>query len=105
MKPQINPGGTLVVLGNHDDRQVLSSLQIFFFTGHVWLTLVLEKIVQSLKDKGFDVMRNEVRYPLGQGLAFVGMGDVGLGDFSPETVMSNLPASIPRIVLPLLQSI
>lgn len=77
LKPAAGPHGTLVVLGNHDDRA----------------------IVKTLRELGMEVLVNEAKYPLGQGLALVGLGDVWLGDFQPQSVLDGLPPSEPRIVL------
>jgi hypothetical protein len=76
LKPSAGPHGTLVVLGNHDDRA----------------------IVKTLRELGMEVLVNEAKYPLGQGLALVGLGDVWLGDFQPQSVLDGLPPSEPRIV-------
>jgi predicted MPP superfamily phosphohydrolase len=58
------------------------------------------QIISTLRELGMEVLVNQVKYPLGQGLAFVGLGDIWLGDFAPKTVLDSLPPSEPRIVPP-----
>jgi hypothetical protein len=65
----------------------------------VWLVV---QIISTLRELGMEVLLNQVKYPLGQGLAFVGLGDIWLGDFAPKTVLDSLPPSEPRIVPPCL---
>jgi len=76
IKPSVS-GGCLVVLGNHDSHE----------------------IVLPLRALGLEVLLNDIAYPLGKGLAFVGLGDVAMGDFEPESILESLPSSLPRIVM------
>lgn len=75
--------GVYAVLGNHDLVKRGSQ----------------ETITQALTDQGIKVLWNQIAYPLGQGLAIVGMPDYWSRQFSPEITMSQIAGSVPRIVL------
>jgi hypothetical protein len=75
--------GIYAVLGNHDLYQRRSRAEV---------TTALEQI-------GIQVLWNQIAYPLGPGLALVGLPDYGSREFNPGLVLSQLPAELPRIVL------
>ena len=75
--------GIYAVLGNHDLYYPQSKAEI-------------EK---ALTDVGIQVLWNQVVYPLGAGLALVGLPDFWSPEFDPAPVMNQLDANIPRIVL------
>lgn len=75
--------GIYAVLGNHDLELPHSKTEI----------------VNALTNVGINVMWNQVAYPLGEGLALVGLPDFWSREFNPGLVMSQLDANIPRIVL------
>jgi uncharacterized protein len=76
-------GGVYAVLGNHDLLKRGSQ----------------EKITQALTDRGVEVLWNQIAYPLGQGLAIVGLPDYWSRQFLPELTMSQIDSRVPRIVL------
>ncbi|MGL5083938.1 MAG: metallophosphoesterase [Microcoleaceae cyanobacterium] len=75
--------GIYAVLGNHDYHYPDSK----------------KIIVNALKQVGIQVLFNEVVYPLGSGLALVGLPDLFSGEFQPKDVMESVAENIPRIVL------
>lgn len=75
--------GIYAVLGNHD---------LYFPTSKADIT-------KALTDVGIQVLWNQVAYPLGENLALVGLPDFWSKEFNPASVMDNLDANIPRIVL------
>jgi|SRR5919199_1686072 predicted MPP superfamily phosphohydrolase len=75
--------GIYAVLGNHD--------LYFPYSKH--------EITTALTDVGIQVLWNQVVYPLGPGLALVGLPDFWSSEFDPAVVMDRLDAQIPRIVL------
>ena len=75
--------GIYAVLGNHD----------------LYLPESQEEITQGLTGVGIQVLWNQVAYPLGEGLALVGLADFWSPEFAPAPVMDQLDANIPRIVL------
>lgn len=75
--------GIYAVLGNHD----------------LYFPYSKTKITQSLADEGIQVLWNQVVYPLGPGLALVGLPDFWSREFNPASVMESLDDRIPRIVL------
>nr|WP_283766238.1 metallophosphoesterase [Roseofilum capinflatum] len=75
--------GIYAVLGNHD---------LYYPTTKFIVT-------QALTDIGIQVLWNQVSYPLGKGLALVGLPDFWSPDFNPASVLDNLDEQVPRIVL------
>lgn len=75
--------GIYAVLGNHDIYNRRSKIEI----------------TTALSSIGTHVLWNQIAYPLGPGLAFVGLADLRSREFSPAPVMAQLDANIPRIVL------
>ncbi|MBD1843865.1 metallophosphoesterase [Cyanobacteria bacterium FACHB-63] len=77
--------GIYGILGNHD-LYGRNSKQI---------------ITDALAQVEIQVLWNEVAYPLGEGLALVGLADFWTGAFKQNagTLMQQLPADLPRIVL------
>ena len=75
--------GIYAVLGNHD---------LYFPDSK-------QEITQALTDVGIKVLWNQVAYPLGTGLALVGLADFWSSEFAPAPVMNQLDDNIPRIVL------
>jgi predicted MPP superfamily phosphohydrolase len=75
--------GVWAVLGNHDiewpeSRQV---------------------VTQAMTQVGIRVLWNQVAYPVGQGLAVVGLADFWSKEFRPAPVLQSLPPELPRLVL------
>ncbi|MBD2663424.1 hypothetical protein B6N60_03308 [Richelia sinica FACHB-800] len=75
--------GVCAVLGNHDTYYKNSR----------------PDITQALQQAGINVLWNQIIYPLGTELPIVGLADFYSSDFQPETVMNQLDADVPRIVL------
>lgn len=75
--------GIYAVLGNHD---------IYFPESKI-------EIIKALTDVGIQVLWNQIVYPFGPGLALVGLADFWSNEFAPASVMNQLDANIPRIVL------
>ncbi|NJK39650.1 MAG: metallophosphoesterase [Oscillatoriales cyanobacterium RM1_1_9] len=75
--------GIYAVLGNHDYHYPDSR----------------NIVIKGLNQIDIPVLANEVVYPLGSGLAIVGLPDLFSGEFQPQTVMESLPPNIPRIIL------
>ncbi len=78
--------GIYAVLGNHD---------LYWSTARATVTDALGRI-------GIRVLWNEAVYPLGPGLAVVGLPDCrthGSVYFRPVPVMSQIPPEVPRLVL------
>ncbi|MDJ1179553.1 metallophosphoesterase [Roseofilum sp. BLCC_M91] len=75
--------GIYAVLGNHD---------LYYPTTKFIVT-------QALTDIGIQVLWNQVSYPLGKGLALVGLPDFWSPDFNPASVFNDLDEQVPRIVL------
>ncbi|MGQ9865258.1 MAG: metallophosphoesterase [Pseudanabaenaceae cyanobacterium] len=75
--------GTYAVLGNHDLLYPRSRACI----------------AGALRGAGIRVLWNEVVYPLGPGLAVVGLADYWSPGFAPAGVMGTIPATVPRLVL------
>ena len=75
--------GIYAILGNHD---------IFYPNSKAEVTTALTSI-------GVKVLWNEVAYPLGQGLPLVGLADYWSREFQITSVLSQLDAKTPRIVL------
>jgi len=75
--------GVYAVLGNHDLHYRRSKAQV----------------TDALTSIGVRVLWNEVIYPLGPELPFVGLADFWSREFNPAPVMNQLDAKIPCIVL------
>jgi hypothetical protein len=75
--------GIYAVLGNHD----------------LYYRQSKAKIIEGLSSIGVKVLWNEVAYPLGSELPFVGLPDFWSPEFNPAPVMNQLDAKTPRIVL------
>lgn len=75
--------GIYAVLGNHDLYYHHSKAQV----------------TDALTSIGVQVLWNEVAYPLGRGLPFVGLADFYSREFNPAPVMNQLAPDTPRIVL------
>ncbi len=75
--------GIYAVLGNHDLEMPYSRSQIS----------------EALTNVGIQVLWNQVVYPLGEGLALVGLPDFWSSEFDPAPVMKQLDNDLPRIVL------
>lgn len=58
-----------------------------------------EIIREALAKINLKILWNEVVYPLGAGLALVGLPDFWSREFKPEPVLAKIPADIPRLVL------
>ncbi len=75
--------GIYAVLGNHD----------------ICYRRSRPEITKALTSIGIQVLWNEVAYPLGPGLAIVGLADFWSPAFNPLPVMTPLDAHTPRLVL------
>jgi uncharacterized protein len=75
--------GIYAVLGNHD----------------IYPSGAREKVTRSLTDAGIHVLWNQIAYPFGTSLPIVGLADFWSKDFDPVSVMGQIDATIPRIVL------
>jgi uncharacterized protein len=78
------PSGVYAILGNHDLHRRKSKTTI----------------VEALSKIDIRVLWNEVVYPVGEGLALVGLADFWSPDYKhAAAVMTQLPETLPRIVL------
>ncbi|MFW6359857.1 MAG: metallophosphoesterase [Chroococcales cyanobacterium] len=75
--------GTYAVLGNHD---------LYFPSSQ-------EEITTALTNVGIQVLWNDIVYPLGKGLAIVGLPDFWSREFHPNPIMEQLDPDVPNIVL------
>lgn len=75
--------GIYAVLGNHDDYWPGAKTQVF----------------QALSKSGIRILYNEVVYPLGPGLALIGLADYWSRDFNPAPPLELVDQTIPRLVL------
>jgi hypothetical protein len=75
--------GVFAVLGNHDIRYKHSQMEI----------------TAALQGSDIQVLWNQIAYPLGDGLAIVGLADYWSCQFYPVDVFNQLEAAIPCIVL------
>ncbi len=75
--------GICAVLGNHDIHYRSSKTQV----------------IDALKSIGVQVLWNEIAYPLGPELPFVGLADFWSREFNAAPVMNQLDPKTPRIVL------
>jgi len=57
------------------------------------------RIIDGLKQAGVEILWNQVAYPLGSGLAIVGLPDFWSPEFKPAPVLESIPDRLPRIVL------
>ncbi|MGF1486359.1 MAG: metallophosphoesterase [Prochloraceae cyanobacterium] len=58
-----------------------------------------QKVTKALTRVGIKVLWNEIAYPLGEELPFVGLADYWSRQFSPYHTLSQLDPALPRIVL------
>ena len=56
-------------------------------------------IIDALAKVDIKILWNEIAYPLGAQLAIAGMPDFWSREFNPEPILSQIPESIPRIIL------
>ncbi|MCS6781679.1 MAG: metallophosphoesterase [Gloeomargarita sp. SKYBB_i_bin120] len=75
--------GIYAVLGNHDIE---------------W-PQARATITQALTSVGIEVLWNQVCYPLGPGMAVVGLADFWSKEFRPAPLFESLPPDVPRLVL------
>jgi len=75
--------GIYAVLGNHDLHRPHSKTEV----------------TAALTQAGIQVLWNQIAYPFGPILPLVGLADFWSREFNPEFVMSQLEATVPRIVL------
>ncbi len=75
--------GVYAVLGNHD----------LYWRG------AREIVQHSLESAQIRVLWNEVCFPLGEGLAIVGLADYWSKEFQPARVFAQIAPEIPRLVL------
>ncbi|MGD1700770.1 metallophosphoesterase [Dapis sp. BLCC M229] len=75
--------GVYAVLGNHDEE----------YPG------AKHKVIDAFTRIDVPILLNQVVYPLGSGLALVGLEDYWSGNFKPFTVMESISKKVPRIVL------
>nr|WP_322744391.1 MULTISPECIES: metallophosphoesterase [unclassified Coleofasciculus] len=75
--------GIYAVLGNHDLHFSRSKAEIS----------------AALTNVGIKVLWNQIVYPVGAGLALVGLPDFWSSEFNPAPVMEQLEDTVPRIVL------
>ncbi len=75
--------GIYAILGNHDIKPYGDQ----------------REITDALTSIGIQVLWNQIAYPLGDGLALVGMADLCSDKFNPEAVFPQIPDQVPRIVL------
>ncbi|NET43182.1 metallophosphoesterase [Okeania sp. SIO2B3] len=75
--------GVYAVLGNHDEE----------YPG------ARDKVIDAFTRIDIPILLNQVVYPLGSGLALVGLEDYWSSNFKPTTVMESIDEEVPRIVL------
>ncbi len=75
--------GVFAVLGNHDIMRRKSR----------------EAVTRALEQVGIPVLWNQVVYPLGPGLAIVGLAEYWSPDFNLEAVFNQISPTVPRLVL------
>ena len=81
---QLQPrAGIVASLGNHDLHYHQSRA----------------RIVAALERANIAVLWNAVAYPLGPGLAIVGLAEYWSPEYRPTPVFARVPANVPRIVL------
>ena len=57
------------------------------------------QIITAMAEIGLRILWNEVVYPLGTGLAIVGLPDFWAREFAPAVALEQIPINMPRIVL------
>ncbi|MBD2296611.1 metallophosphoesterase [Anabaena sphaerica FACHB-251] len=75
--------GIYAVLGNHD---------LYYRNSQ-------SEVTDTLTNIGIHVLWNQISYPLGKELPFVGLADFYSKEFNPAPVMNQLDPTTPRIVL------
>ncbi|WP_448380608.1 metallophosphoesterase [Gloeomargarita sp.] len=75
--------GVYAVLGNHDIE---------------W-PQARQVVTEALTQAGIQVLWNQVVYPVGPGLAVVGLADFWSKEFRPAPVFQSIPPEVPRLVL------
>ena len=75
--------GIYAILGNHD---------LYYHHSKA-------RVIDALTSIGVQVLWNEIAYPLGRGLPFVGLAEFSSREFNPAPAMNQLAPNIPRIVL------
>jgi len=75
--------GIYAVLGNHD----------------IYYPHSQQEITNALTQIDIQVLWNQIAYPLGAELPFVGLADYWSREFNPAPIMNQLDAATPRIVL------
>ncbi|NET29373.1 metallophosphoesterase [Okeania sp. SIO1I7] len=75
--------GVYAVLGNHDEE----------YPG------ARDKVIDAFTRIDIPILLNQVVYPLGSGLALVGLEDYWSSNFKPTAVMESIDEAVPRIVL------
>ncbi len=83
LKPLQARAGIFASLGNHD---------LFFQRSR-------QIVTDALTSVGIEVLWNAIAYPLGPGLALVGLADFWSREFHPGPVFDQIPAQTPRLVL------
>jgi len=75
--------GVVASLGNHDNQGLAQR----------------QAVIDALESAGITVLWNAIAYPLGPGLAVVGLADFWSREFKPQPVFATLPPGLPRLVL------
>lgn len=75
--------GVFAVLGNHD----------LYWRG------AKQMVQKALESAHIQVLWNQIAYPLGEGLALVGLADYWSLEFAPAPILEPLDNRLPRIVL------
>lgn len=75
--------GTYAVLGNHD----------------IYPAGARNQVTDAFVAVGIRVLWNQIAYPFGAGLPIIGLADFWSREFDPASVMNQIDAQIPRIVL------
>ncbi len=83
LKQLQSQAGIYAILGNHDTYYKHSK----------------NEITNALTNIGVNVLWNQIAYPFGKELPFVGLADCYSPDFNPTAVMEQLDPEIPRIIL------
>ena len=75
--------GICAILGNHDLHRRLSR----------------SVITDALRSIDISVLWDDIIYPLGEGLAIVGLPEYWSPDFRASRILDRIPSTVPRIVL------
>ncbi|MEA5419055.1 metallophosphoesterase [Spirulina sp. CCNP1310] len=75
--------GVVASLGNHDNQGLAQR----------------QAVIDALQSAEIMVLWNAIAYPLGPGLAVVGLADLWSREFKPQPVFAALPPGLPRLVL------